>query len=167
MPNVHPSPLLSRRSLKGLSEDLALRVKVRWSALQLDAQLAQGIDPDSSEELRLRAEQLSSYEKREQFARSIRGLLRLADGWSGAQLPITRAPVATQHVAANRTALVDLRARILADEPHSSRGLALVSLLLEDPQSSLYKHELSGSALEPAITEALISLDGSLQSCRG
>jgi hypothetical protein len=156
--NVNPYPVLSPRGLKDVSKDLELRIKVRWSAQKLDAQLAQGVDPDSSDELRLRAEQLSSREKLDQFARSIRGLLRLADGWSGAQLPMSRAPVARPRVAANRTALLTLRARILTEGPHSPRGLGLVNLLLEDAQSPVYSHQLSGNQLEPAISEALDAL---------
>lgn len=158
MPNVNPSPVLSPRGLKNASHDLELRIKVRWSALKLDAELARGVDPDSSAELRLRAEQLSSAEKRDQCARSIGGLLRLTDGWSGAQLPITRAPVATRRVALNRTALLELRARLVAEGPHSPRGLALVSLLLEEPESPIYSHELSNDPLKPALTEALAAL---------
>ena len=158
MPHIDPSPLLPLSGLRELSRDLALRVRVRWSAPRLDAMLARGIDPVSSDELTLRAEQLSSAEKRAELARSIRGLLRLSDGRYGAQLPMTRAPVATQRVAANRRPLLHLRARILGEGPHSPRGLALVSRLLEDQQSPLYSHELSENRLEPAIRDALFAL---------
>jgi hypothetical protein len=159
MPSVNPSPLFSARGLHETKKDLELRITVRWSAAKLDRELARGVDPDSSDELGLRAAQLSSPEKRTQFARSIKGLLRLVDGWSGAQLPMPRSPVATQRVAANRAPLLNLRARVLAEGPLSPRGLALVSLLLEDARSPVYSHELSANELQPAIRTALEALE--------
>ena len=81
MPAVNPSPLLLLdRRPAGTTEDLPLGVRVRWSALELDAALASGSDPASSAELALRAAQLAEPAKRRQLARSINDLVLLAEG---------------------------------------------------------------------------------------
>jgi hypothetical protein len=159
MPAVNPSPLLPIGSYPDDShEHPPLGVRVRWSALELDAALSGGSDPASSEELALRAAQLADPAKREQLARSINDLVLLAEGRFGAQPPTTRAPISADRVHTSRTSLVELRERLLGEGPHSPRGLALVSLLLEDPRGPLYSHELSGDQLQPTLDQALTAL---------
>lgn len=60
MSAVNPSPALApgRRS-EDTRDHRPLGVRVRWNALELDASLASGSDPASSEELALRAAQLA------------------------------------------------------------------------------------------------------------
>jgi hypothetical protein len=157
MAYVNPSPLLPSGPSADTAPSLELRVKVRWSALELDAALASGADPASSEELALRAEQLAARGKREQFARSIDDLLRIAARNSGPELPTTRAPVSAERVGANRSQLFELRNRMLGPGPHSSRGLAQVSLLLEGSDSPLYRHALSGDLLPRMLDEILLA----------
>ena len=159
MPAVNPSPLLpTGQCPDDTRESLPLRVYVRWSAPALDAALASGSDPASSEALSMRAAQLTDSGTRERLARSINDLVLLGEGHFGAQLPTTRAPVSADRVRARREQLLELRERILDEGPHSPRGLALVSLLLEDRSSPLYTHELSGDQLRPALDEALAAL---------
>lgn len=159
MPAINPSPLLPRdRRPADATEDLPLGVRVRWSALELDAALASGSDPASSAELALRAAQLAEPAKRRQLARSINDLVLLAEGRFGAQLPMTRAPISADRVHMRREPLLGLRDRLLGGGPHSPRGLALVSLLLEDPRSPLYSHELSGDQLQPKLDQILAAL---------
>jgi hypothetical protein len=139
MPAVIPSPLLPlRRNSDDAHQDPPLGVRVRWSALELDAALASGTDPASSQELALRASQLADPAQRAQLARSINDLVLLAEGRFGAQLPTTRAPISADRVHRSRRPLLELRERLLGEGPHSARGLALVSLLLEDPRGPLY-----------------------------
>jgi hypothetical protein len=159
MPAVNPSPLLPLgRYPDDTREHLPLGVRVRWRALELDAALASGSDPASNEALALRAAQLADPAKREQLARSINDLVLLAEGRFGAQLPTTRAPVSADRVRSSRASLLELRTRLLGDGSHSPRGLALVSLLLEDPRGPLYSHELSGDQLQPTLDQALAAL---------
>jgi hypothetical protein len=159
MPAVNPSPLLPVGHFRDHTEEQPpLGVRVRWSALELDAALSSGSDPDSSEELALRAAQLVDPAQREQLARSINDLVLLAEGRFGAQLPTTRAPISADRVRTSRTPLLELRDRLLGEGPHSPRGLALVSLLLEDPRGPLYSHELSRDQLQPTLDQALAAL---------
>jgi hypothetical protein len=159
MPAVNPSPLLPlRRYPDDTQEDRALGVRVRWSARELDAALASGSDPAFSDALALRAAQLADPAKREQLARSINDLVLLAEGRFGAQLPTTRAPISADRVRTSRKPLLELRERLLGEGPHTPRGLALVSLLLEDPRGPLYSHELSGDQLQPTLDQALAAL---------
>lgn len=155
MPTVNPSPLLPTGPSADTAPALELRVKVRWSALELDAALANGADPASSEELALRAQQLASEPKREQLTQSIGDLLRLVHRRAGVQLPTTRAPINWDQIRRHHSALVELCERIEGDGPHSVRGLALASLLVYDAGSPLYSHELSRDRLGPALDEAL------------
>jgi hypothetical protein len=159
MPALNPSPLLPLgRHADDAQENPPLGVRVRWSALELDAALASGTDPASSEELALRASQLADPAHRAQLARSINDLVLLAEGRFGAQLPTTRAPSSADRVHTSRGPLLELRERLLGEGPHSPRGLALVSLLLEDPRGPLYTHELSGEQLQPTLDQALAAL---------
>ena len=159
MPAVNPSPLLPlSRYPDDTQEHLPLGVRVRWSAPELDAALASGSDPASSEELALRAAQLADPAKREQLARSINDLVLLAEGRAGAQLPTTRAPISADRIRKSRRALMELHERLLGDGPHAPCGLARVSLLLEDPRGPLYSHELSGDQLQPTLDQALAAL---------
>jgi hypothetical protein len=159
MPAVNPSPLIPlRRHLNDTEAQPRLDVRVRWSALELDAALSRGSDPASGEELALRAAQLADPAQRERLARSINDLVLLAEGRFGAQLPTTRAPITADRVRTSRARLLELRERLLGEGPHSPRGLALVNLLLEDPTGPLYSHELSGDQLQPTLEEALAAL---------
>jgi hypothetical protein len=159
MPAVNPSPLLPLgRYPDNTREHLPLGVRVRWSALELDAALASGSDPAFSEALALRAAQLADPAKREQLARSINDLVLLAEGRFRAQLPTTRAPVSADRFRSSRASLLELRNRLLGDGSHSPRELAQVSLLLEDPRGPLYSHELSGDQLQPTLDQALAAL---------
>jgi hypothetical protein len=125
---------------------------------KLDAALASGSDPASSEELALRATQLADPAKRDQLARSINDLVQLAEGRFGVQVPTTRAPISADRVRTSRRPLLDLRERLLGEGPHAPCGLARVSLLLEDPRGPLYSHELSGDQLQPTLDQALAAL---------
>jgi hypothetical protein len=159
MPAINPSPLLPiNRYPDETPEDPPLGVRVRWGALELDAALSGGSDPASSAELTLRAVQLADPAKREQLARSINDLILLAEGRFGARLPTTRAPISQDRIRIGRRPLLELRERLLGEGPHSPRGLALVSLLLEDPRGPLYSHELSGDQLQPRLDQALAAL---------
>jgi hypothetical protein len=159
LPAVNPSPILPlSRYPDDTQEHLPLGVRVRWSALELDAALASGTDPASSDELALRAAQLADPAKREQLARSINDLVLLTEGRFGAQLPTTRAPISADRVRTSRRALLEVRERLLGDGPHAPCGLARVSLLLEDPRGPLYSHQLSGDQLQPMLDQALAAL---------
>src|SRR5688500_13192084 len=99
------APLTPLKDSLEVPARIALHTRVRWNALELDAKLAGGADPEESDELALRAEQLADPRKREQIARSIDGLLEFADRGSSVRLPTTRAPIARGRVQGSRDQL--------------------------------------------------------------
>jgi hypothetical protein len=120
--------------------------------------LAAGADPYSSDELALRAAQLSVESKREQLAGSIDGILAEIDRDFRVRSPDFPAPISRRHVQPNRSQLKLLAERLRGDGPHAAKGLAMTNLLLQDGQSPLYAHELSGEELGPAVEETLLAL---------
>jgi hypothetical protein len=132
---------------------------VRWNALQLDLKLADGVDPNESEELALRAEQLAAPDMREQIARSLDEVLEVAVRGSSAQLPTIRAPISRGRVQGSLPQLSRLAQRLRSEGPQSVEGLAMAHLLVADAQGPLYAHALCGEALEPVVEAAIKALD--------
>lgn len=120
---------------------LGLRFRVRWNALALDRELADGADPSSSEELGLRAKQLANPKMRIKVAHGIGRVIELADRGSAAGLATTRVPFRREQVQASRQQLLELAARVSSKGPHPVKGLAMANLLVEDGDSPLYVHD--------------------------
>jgi hypothetical protein len=152
------SPLRSLKNSVKLPHDVVLRIRVRRNAPALDRQLAEGADPNATEELELRAAQLANQGKREQMARSIDDVLEIVDRASG-RLPTVRAPIYRRRVHTSRAALARLAEKLRSDGPHAVQGLAMTNVLLEDSKGLLYTHELSGEPLEPYVEATLSALD--------
>lgn len=146
----HPAPA-SRRP------GVALQLRTRWRRNRLDEQLADGVDPTTSPELRLRAAQLDSPAER----------ARIADAL-GRALDLARQPnlAAFTHDASERHEAIDdsagdlsaLALRLRDDRPVDVRGAALASLLVGDKASPLRRGD--GRHLQQAIHTTLAALDG-------
>jgi hypothetical protein len=134
-------------------------MRVRWSALELDADLAAGTAPASNEDLKFRARQLAAAPKRAEMADTIRDLVAI-EHCAGARIPTTRAPLSRHRIQSNREQLDRIVELLEADDVPPVRGLAMVHLLLEDARSALYAHELSGQSLEPALQAIVHALQG-------
>jgi hypothetical protein len=137
---------------------MALRLRVRWNAAQLDAALADGADPGASKSLALRAQQLANPRHRVRIARSIDHLLELAERGAAPQLSLTRAPLQTERVEHSRPQLTELADRLEAVDSPPVKGLAMANLLVEDGTAALYAHEPS-DPLRPAVEAILAALD--------
>lgn len=138
-----------------------VRLRVRWKKRQLDADLAAGADPRSSAELSLRAEQLIDPATRAQTAAGLENLYRLATEGPGshATTAMVRGPFERGRVAANRQVLAELAGRLRSSEPLSVRGLAMASVLLEDPDGPLYAGGGAAEELELAVRAVLSALE--------
>jgi hypothetical protein len=134
-------------------------MRVRWNALQLDSKLADGVDPDATEELALRARQLADPGKREEIARSLDEVLAVAVRGSSAHLPTIRAPISRGRVQGSQAPLSRLAQRLRHEGPHPVKGLAMAYVLVEDAQSPLYAHELCGDPLGPAVGAAILAME--------
>jgi hypothetical protein len=137
---------------------LALRLRVRWNAAQLDAALADGVDPATSKSLALRGQQLADPKHRARIARSIDRLLELTERGAAPQLSLGRAPFEPGRVEHSRAQLTELADRLEAVDSSPVKGLAMANLLVEDGTAALYAHEPS-DPLRPAVEAILAALD--------
>jgi hypothetical protein len=145
---------LSRRWLLG-------GVSLRWVAArkgrELDAQLARGTDPITSDELSLRAGRLASARTRGRFACILRGAVALADApYDPARMG--RPVIRRAQVQENRELLLELADRLGAGGYLGVQGLALTSLLVGDGVSPLFAKAGRGS-LTASVSQALLALD--------
>jgi hypothetical protein len=156
---MEPIPRLNDR--RAGRPGLALRLRVRWSSAALDSALADGADPDASDELALRARQLAEPKARERVAKAIERVIELSElvgRASPAQLAYLRVPFRRQQVEAARPRLVQLVERLRAEEALSVRGLAMASQLVDDGRGPLYVHD-TPDALEHAVEATLSAVN--------
>jgi hypothetical protein len=133
-----------------------LRMRVRWAKDRLTRELAAGVASTDSRELSLRAGQITAKQTRETIACSIEDLLAQADR----PRPIlsSQVPIDRRKVRAARELLVELAERLRSAEPVRAGGMALVLLLLTDPEQELYGIATEND-LSRAIMEARARLD--------
>ena len=141
-----------------------VRLRVRWKRRELDDALAHGANPVTSEELALRAKQLSEPATRVRLAALYENLFRLAAGGPGpgATAAMIVAPFDAHRVATNRPVLAALAERLRSPGPHDVRGLAMASNLLEDANGPLYARSRIDE-LEPAVRRAIAALEPASQ----
>jgi hypothetical protein len=137
---------------------MALRLRVRWNAAQLDAALAEGAEPTASTSLALRAQQLADPKHRARIARSIDRVLELTERGNAPQLSVSRASFQPDRVEHSRAQLTELADRLEAVDAPPVKGLAMANLLVEDGTAVLYAHEPS-DPLRPAVEAILAALD--------
>jgi hypothetical protein len=138
---------------------VALRLRVRWNAAQLDAALADGADPAASKSLALRAQQLADPKHRARIARSIGHLLELTERGTAPQLSLTRAPFQPGRVEHSRPQLMELADRLEAVDSPPVKGLAMANLLVEDGTPALYDAHPPSDPLRPAVEAILAAFD--------
>jgi hypothetical protein len=137
---------------------LGLRLRTFWRIPELDLALANGTDPLDSEELTLRAQQLVEPELRTELAYSIEKVLK-AVAWRHQPLPGPRI-YERSPIEANRSLLLELRARLTDHRPHRLRGLAMSELMIRYGDSCLYR-ATSARQLEQELCRVLELLDPS------
>jgi hypothetical protein len=138
---------------------VALRLRVRWNAAQLDAALADGADPAASKPLALRAQQLADPKHRARIARSIDHLLELTERGTAPQLSLTRAPFQPGRVEHSRPQLMELADRLEAVDSPPVKGLAMANLLVEDGTPALYDAHAPSDPLRPVVEAILAAFD--------
>jgi hypothetical protein len=158
--HAHVEPFHQRRQQANTEPrpGLALRVRVRWNALALDSALADGANPEGSEELRLRARQLADPVNRERLAKSMERILELADRESASDPTMTRVPLRRQPIEVSRPRLAEVVELLRADGERPARGLARASLLIEDGRGPLYVDD-TPDGLEKAVDRTLAALN--------
>ena len=139
------------------SGSLSGRARVWVHQLELDRQLADGVDPASSPALLTRARQLQAIRCRQQLAVQIDAALGNAEHpphWRS-----VRIPVRAVDVRAARDALCGLREALLACDADGLPRLTLAACLLNDPQGPLYQ-PCNGGAIAQLADEASNALAG-------
>jgi hypothetical protein len=149
-----PRQRLPRGSRGLVLGGLRLRRRVKRRALDLDRQLAAGVDPMQSDELSLRVGQLGSAHARKRLARALRGAVELACSHPG---PLARRSGAIE-IQTSRDLLLELAERVGGDAPVGIEGLAKTWLMVHDAPSPLY-HRDAGRAVADAAIEALGALE--------
>jgi hypothetical protein len=134
----------------------AARVRARVCARQLDRALAQGVSPDSSADLSVRAYDLIGSRRRHMLAQAIRRLVQEA---THPLRPMHfNVPVCRSKVRRSRRTLEELAERLVSGEPLDARGVAQLRLLLSDGAGPLYDHPTAND-LEPALERVKVGLE--------
>jgi hypothetical protein len=133
------------------------RVATRVRAFGLDGALAQGVAPESSPALELRATTLIG-PAAWQLGDHLRQILLTVNG--GARLPIHAVPISRRLIRAVEPELWELAHRLLDDQPVGVRGVASVRALLCDGRGPLYGvGDADAGELRNAVTAAIDALE--------
>jgi hypothetical protein len=130
------------------------RIMVCLRARQLDRDLADGVSPDASVALAVRAQMLVQMPARRDLARGAQRVLAAATQASGVRL---RVPVCRDRVAAAQAELRDLICGLLGTSPVSAQGVARASVLLGEASGPLY-HRASRDDLRARVQAAVSAL---------
>ncbi len=141
------------------ASSLRLWVRVTVQRAKLTRALAEGMDPLSTDELALRARQLTSERTRRTFARSLRRAIVDAH-----QRPRTRSAVSIidrRAVLDAEAAIVEMSERLLSPRPVSAEGMAMLERILTNADGSPLYNRSARGALERTIRVATAALDRS------
>jgi hypothetical protein len=130
------------------SDSLSARAWAWMHQLELDGDLAGGVDPASSPALLTRARQLQAIHCRQHLVAQIDAAMAKAEHpphWHSARIPVRAVDV-----RAARDALGALRRALTTCETPCVRGLALASCLLNDFQGPLYRSCARGDVAQLA-----------------
>jgi hypothetical protein len=128
---------------------------VRLRGFRLDQELADGVSPEASVELALRAQLLVRPRHRRELARAVGRLLSMAQRRPDAIA--TRVPVCRDRVRECEDELGELIRRLQARGPVPARGVAKAGLLLADASGPLYRRS-SRDDLRAGVREAADAL---------
>lgn len=151
----HTSTVLLTRGRAGhvVAERARLRDRLaaHWLAYRLDVALAEGVSPEASAPLALRAQRLTEPDRRWSIAGALRGIVREAhDGRRGR---IGRVRPNPHAVRAASSALSELADTLADPGPVAAAGVALARLLLSDGTGPLYAGDC-GNLLSARATRA-------------
>ena len=133
------------------------RARARFRRRRLDADLAAGLDPWSSAEHLVRAQQLVSVAERRKVAIALETLVTCAERRLGVSPRL--APLRTTTVLSERAALVALARRLADLEPVPPRVVAELEWLLWDPRSPVFRGGMSPEALGHIAERCLSATD--------
>jgi hypothetical protein len=127
----------------------------QWSARRLDRALAEGVSPETSAPLALRAHRLTEPDRRWSIAGSLRRIVRDAQDDRPTRLARVRPDARTVRAASDE--LMELADTLDAPGPVAAHGVAQAWLLLTDGTGPLYNAR-SGASLVTAARRAVRNL---------
>jgi hypothetical protein len=130
----------------------ALLLRVLLHRSQLDRQLAEGVDPNQTPALSLRARQLQSMRLRRSLANGLKRDVEMTEGRrarDSAALPVNR-----EEVIRARPLLLRIVERLRQPGAVSPRGVAMVRWLLSDAASPIFSPGWSGAKTAPGALES-------------
>ena len=139
------------------ASSLRIRLRTNVHRARLTRALAEDADPGASDELALRARQLTSERNRKTFARSLRRSIAEAHrpaGTRGVMSIIDRRAVLDAEPA-----IAELIERLLAPRPVQAAGMAMVERILTNADSSPLYNPSKPGALRHTIRVATVALD--------
>jgi hypothetical protein len=136
------------------SQGLAVRIRTRLGRAELEHELANGADPAGSDELGLRAEQLSSPAGRARIANAL--IETLGDARRGPPMTL-RARPQREAVRAAGDEILALVLRLRDEQRVGIPGVAKAARLVDDRSGPLYRHDAGD--LDQAIASAHAALD--------
>jgi len=151
-----PTTASRRRFAKPRRGGLRARISVLAHRGRLDRLLAAGLDPVTSDELCLRAAQITRPSHREALASGLERALDAAER-TGPRMS-SAVPPAKREVRAARGALLDLCGALRVYPQVDPAGVALAQELLTDGRGPLYVKS-RGDALERALRRAALALE--------
>jgi hypothetical protein len=152
MPNgVYPVPKC-RASAHRRERPAAVRLRLWWHRIELDEQLAAGVQPQAGTLLHHRAQELASPEQRAALARALEAVLREARR-SGR----VRTPLRAGEIRACDEDILALIRRLGDRHAIDVQGVAMVAELLADPSGPLVRD--GDRSLRWALRSARLALD--------
>jgi hypothetical protein len=156
----HGRRALRRSRGGGRLGGLRLHLNAAWHSATLDRRLAEGVDPQASPVLALRARKLTGARGRRRVADGLAGALRSAKDTT----PVITAALRpdSRELLAARTVLTALERGLRDSEAVTAQGVAMLGGLLTDASSPLYlprgpgelasRLRAAAAALEPRTT---------------
>ncbi|HET7574680.1 MAG TPA: hypothetical protein VFJ99_06145 [Solirubrobacterales bacterium] len=135
-----------------------LAARVFLGRLRLDRALAGGADPSASPALALRAEQLQQPKARQRIARGLERLTAITFEDPRRHVGPAMLPFRHQRVRPNLVLFEELAGALRSAGPHSVKGVAMASTLLEDGHGPLYASDPAGN-LGEALAATISELD--------
>jgi hypothetical protein len=137
-----------------MSNTFALKMRTWWQRDELDERLVHGADPDADPLLARRAAQLRSPSTRTELAETLEvALAEARKSWSiSARLPLRRV-----EIRACADDVLAVARRLRDDQPIDVAGGAMVSRLVFDGTSPLYRN--GPTTLRYALRSARLALD--------
>jgi len=136
---------------------LRLRLRTSVHRAKLTRALAEGADPGASDELALRARQLTSERNRKTFAHSLRR--SLAEAHRPARTRGVVSIIDRRAVLDAEPAIAEMVERLLGPRPVQAAGMAMVERILTNADRSPLYNSSERGALRQTILVATVALD--------